>query len=372
MIQNGIDRIGEFAHLFQGKHLGMVTAASAVTQDLRPGYIAFHERFPLTCIFTPEHGLHARSGNWETVREDPVDPDTGAAVVSLFGGWTALPIPDRWLAQLDAVVYDIRDLGLRFYTYIATMIRVMESCADAGVEFIVLDRPAVLGGEILEGRLPSPGTESIVCPHPIPVRYGLTAGELARMVNDERQLGCRLRVVPCDGWERAQMFPDFRTPWIPPSGAIGDFETALLYSGMCLFEGTNLSEGRGTGRPFRLVGAPFVDGARLCRELETMALPGVGFRPEVFRPTASKYKDQTCGGVSLRVTDPGAFRGLLTAAAVLQKLLELYPEQVVFTPAPWSAEPFLRFLTGSDTLSADWEPDCEAFRARKSKYHIYP
>lgn len=370
MIKNGIDRIGEFEHLFRGKRLGMVTAASAVTRAGRPAYLAFHEQFPLTCIFTPEHGLHARAGNWEQVREDPVDPETGAAVVSLFGGWTALPVPDRWLEQLDAVVYDIQDLGLRFYTYIATMLRVMESCAAAGKEFIILDRPAVLGGEILEGGLPEPEAGSIVCPWPIPIRYGLTPGELARMVNDEGKLGCRLRVIPCEGWTRGQMFPEFGREWVPPSGAIGDFETALLYGGMCLFEGTNLSEGRGTGRPFRLTGAPFVDGERLCRELEALDLPGVAFTPEVFRPETSKFKDQICSGVSLRVTDPAAFRGVATALAVLQKLRELYPEQVTFTPAPWSPEPFIRFLLGCDPENA--EGDCASFRARKSKYHIYP
>lgn len=374
MVINGIDRIDAFAPLFQGKRLGMVSAASAVDRDLRPSYLAFHKRFPLRCIFTPEHGLLGRSGNWEQVREAPVEPQTGAAVVSLFGGWTALPIPEQWLAQLDAVVYDIQDLGLRFYTYIATMLRVMESCAGAGVELIILDRPAVLGGEILEGCLPDAGADSIVCPYSLPVRYGLTVGELARMVNEERRLGCRLNVVPCEGWSRAQLFPDFGTPWVPPSGAIRDFETALLYSGMCLFEGTNLSEGRGTGQPFRLVGAPFVDGEALCRELEALDLPGVAFRPEVFRPASSKFRDQCCGGVSLRVTDPAAFRGLHTAVSILCRLLALYPEQVRFTPAPWSEEPFLRFLGGRtpEALPWDWSGDCEEFRRRKTNYHIYP
>jgi uncharacterized protein YbbC (DUF1343 family) len=381
MVTFGIDRLEEYSHLFRGKRLGMVTSASALAGDGRPAYIAFHERYPLTCLFSPEHGLHARFGNGEEVCEDPIDPQTGAAVVSLFGNWTAKSIPAHWLEQLDAVVYDIQDLGTRFYTFITTMIRVLEDCAAAGRELIILDRPAVLGGKITEGCLLNPRYKSFIGAYSLPIRYGLTVGELAAMVNGEQKLGCRLHIVPCKGWKREQMFPEYGDLWVKPSGAIGDFETALLYPGMCLFESTNLSEGRGTGKPFRLVGAPFIDGQRLCREMEALNLAGVEFEAVQFCPESSKFRGELCGGVSLRVTNPKIFRTVHTGAALLYQILEMYPGRVEFRPAPWSEEPHIRFLSGCDQLDGvrppleqllkEWEQDCEAFQMRKSKYHIY-
>lgn len=382
MVTCGIDRIDAFSHLFQGKHLGMVTSVSGVTKDLQPGYLAFHQKFPLECLFSPEHGLHAKFGNGENVSEEPVDPQTGAAVVSLFGDWQAKSIPAHWMNRLDAVVYDIQDLGTRFYTFITTMIRVLEDCATAGKELIILDRPAILGGEILEGALLDDRYRSFIGPYSLPVRYGLTVGELAQMVNGEKNLNCRLHVVPCEGWKRSQMFPDYGTVWVKPSGAIRDFETALLYPGMCLFEGTNLSEGRGTGKPFRLVGAPFINGQQLCREMNGTNLPGVIFEPAVFCPESSKYQGQTCEGVAVRVTDPAAFRSVAVGVTLLCKIMELYPGRVGFLPSHWSAQHHIRFLAGCDSIDTDhpsperllkeWEKDCEAFRARKEKYHIYP
>ena len=381
MVQCGIDRIGEYAHLFRDKRLGMVTSVSGVTCDMRPSYLAFHEQFPLSCLFSPEHGLFAQFGNGEEVTEAPTEPETGAAVVSLFGNWTAKSIPDHWLGQLDGIVYDIQDLGTRFYTFITTMIQVMEDCARGGLDFIILDRPAILGGDIAEGGLLEERYRSFIGPYSLPVRYGLTVGELATMVNAEKNLNCKLHVVPCEGWKRSQMFPDYGEQWVRPSGAIRDFETALLYPGLCLFEGTSLSEGRGTDRPFRLVGAPFVDGQQLSREMNALRLPGVTFTPEEFCPVSSKYKDRICQGVGLQVTDPAAFRTVHTAVVLLYKILELYPDSVSFPPGAWSPEPHIRFLAGCDRLDhqlpsleqllADWERDCEAFVQRKEKFHLY-
>lgn len=381
MVKCGIDRIGAYPELFQGKRLGMVTSVSGVTGDGRAGYVAFHEKYPLSCLFSPEHGLHAQFGNGEDVHEQPIDPQTGAAVVSLFGSWQAKPIPEAWLNRLDGIVYDIQDLGTRFYTFIATMIQVMRSCAGSGKEFIILDRPALLGGEIVEGGVLEERYKSFIGPYPLPTRYGLTVGELARMVNEEEKLNCRLSVIPCEGWQRRQMFPEFGNPWVNPSGAIRDFETALLYPGMCVFEGTSLSEGRGTGRPFRLVGAPFIDGELLCREMTALALPGVRFEPVRFCPTASKYQHQECQGVSLKVEDFESFRTIKTGISLLYKILELWPGQVEFPPAAWSDKPHISLLTGCGAFEGtlppreeplkNWEADCGTFRKRKEKYHIY-
>jgi uncharacterized protein YbbC (DUF1343 family) len=262
------------------------------------------------------------------------------------------------------------------------MIRVLESCAEAGKELIILDRPAVLGGEITEGCLLDMRYQSFIGPYSLPIRYGMTVGELASMVNGERKLACRLHIVPCKGWSRGQMFPDYGSDWVKPSGAIRDFETALLYPGMCLFEGTSLSEGRGTGRPFRLVGAPFINGQRLSREMNGLNLPGVVFEAAAFTPESSKYKGESCGGVSVRITDPASFRTVHTGVSLLYKILELYPDMVQFPPSHWSPDPHIRFLSGCDRLDGvrpsleqllnDWERDCEAFQIRKERYHIYP
>lgn len=381
MIQCGIDRIEEFACLFRGKRLGMVTSAAAVTRDLRPGYLAFHEKYPLACIFTPEHGLFGTFGNGENVREDPVEPQTGAAVVSLFGDWQAKPVPPDWLSRLDTIVYDIQDLGTRFYTYITIMIRVMEDCAAAGVDFVILDRPALLGGDVVEGCLLQDAYRSFIGPYPLPIRYGLTVGELAAMVNAEQKLGCKLHVVPCAGWKRSQMFPEFGSDWVKPSGAIRDFETALLYPGMCLFEGTSLSEGRGTGQPFRLIGAPFLDGDLLSREMNSLNLPGVVFRPAAFCPTSSKYKDKLCQGVRVEITDRTSYRSVRTGLWLLCTILRLWPGQVEFRPCAFAPGPHIHFLCGSsdirpecpdaDAIWQRWEADCAAFQVRKQKYHIY-
>lgn len=381
MVKCGIDRIGEFPEVFQGKRLGMVTSVSGVAADGRASYVTFHEKYPLSCLFSPEHGLHAQFGNGEAVCEQPVDPQTGAAVVSLFGNWQARPIPQEWLDRLDAVVYDIQDLGTRFYTFIATMMQVLRDCAGAGKEFIILDRPALLGGETVEGCVLEEGYQSFVGPYPLPIRYGLTVGELARMVNEEEKRNCRLTVIPCEGWRREQMFPEFGDSWVSPSGAIRNFETALLYPGMCLLEGTSLSEGRGTGRPFRLAGAPFIDGGRLCRELTALELPGVEFTPVSFRPTASKYKDVDCQGVALKITDCRAFRTVQTGVCLLYKILELWPGTVEFPPAAWSKTAHISFLAGCgvfegplpplEELLRAWEDQSRAFAARKEKYHLY-
>ena len=382
MIQCGIDRIQEYCPLFQGRRLGMVTSVSAVDANLRPSYLAFHEQFPLECIFTPEHGLSGIFGNWEEVSEEPVEPQTGAALVSLYGNRSAKPVPQQWLDKLDAIVYDIQDLGTRFYTDIATMIQVMEDCAGAGLECIILDRPALLGGEILEGGVLREEYGSFIGPYPLPIRYGLTVGELARMVNDELSLGCNLRVIPCVGWHRDQMFPDFGSTWVKPSSAISDFETALLYPGMCLFEATNLSEGRGTGQTFRIVGAPFVDGQRLSGEMNGLSLPGVVFSPTEFTPVSSKFKDQLCRGVRIQVTDRAAFRSVLTGISLLRRILELWPEQVTFLPSVFGDGPHIHYLTGCDVFqepfpSAEeiwkrWEAECESFRIKTVNYHLYP
>ena len=337
MVKCGIDRIVEFGALFRGKRLGMVTSVSGVTLDLRPGYVKFHEVYPLVCLFGPEHGMYGKDGAGEDVDDVARDSATGLPVYSLYGGEEGRHIAPERLETLDAVVYDIQDLGTRFYTFISTLLYVMEDCAAAGRELIVLDRPAPLDGVTVEGGLLEPEYRSFVGAYPLCIRYGLTAGELACMVNAEQKLGCRLTVVPCTGWERTRLFSETGNLWMMPSMGIPHFSTALVYPGTCLFEGTNVSEGRGTACPFEMIGAPFVDGAALAGTMNREGLPGVIFTAACFTPYASKHKGE-----------PRRFISLLAGCGAFEDE----------PPAP-------------EALLAAWEADSAAFARRKAAYHLY-
>ncbi len=261
------------------------------------------------------------------------------------------------METLDAVVYDIQDLGTRFYTFISTLLYVMEDCAAAGRELIVLDRPAPLDGVTVEGGLLEPEYRSFVGAYPLCIRYGLTAGELACMVNAEQKLGCRLTVVPCTGWERTRLFSETGNLWMMPSMGIPHFSTALVYPGTCLFEGTNVSEGRGTACPFEMIGAPFVDGAALAGAMNREGLPGVIFTAACFTPYASKHKGEPCEGVLLHVSDAHAFRPVRTGVTLLYRIREMWPRQFRWKP---------RGMGSRGASSACWRA---AARSRTSRLH---
>lgn len=383
MVQCGIDRIDEFDALFRGRRLGMVTSVSGVTQTLGPSYLAVHRRYPLTALFGPEHGMYGKADAGEAVDGVQTDPTTGVPVYSLYGGEEGRHIPPEVLAKLDAVLYDIQDLGVRFYTFIATLIGVMEDCAAAGKEVIVLDRPAPLDGVTVEGGLLDEAYRSFVGPYPLCIRYGLTAGELAGMVNAERGLGCRLTVVPCAGWRRGQLFSETGNLWMAPSLAIPRFDTALLYPGTCLFEGTNLSEGRGTACPFEVIGAPFVDGARLAEEMNAKQLPGVRFTAAYFTPSGSKWKGEACEGVQLHISDAHALRPVRAALELLYTVRADWPGEFAWKTRDGVPRRFLSLLTGCgafehdgaipplEQLLAQWDADSAAFARRKAAYHLY-
>jgi uncharacterized protein YbbC (DUF1343 family) len=219
------------------------------------------------------------------------------------------------LEGLDALVFDVQDVGTRYYTYQATMMLCMEAAAGAGLRFVVLDRPDPIGGREVEGPALRPGFESFCGMHDLAVRHGMTVGELATLFRDERALDLDLEVVPCQGWRRRMSFSGTGLPWVLPSPNMPTPEAALVYPGMCLVEGTNLSEGRGTTRPFHLLGAPWLDGAQLATDLAAERLPGVRFRPAGFTPTWDKHAGKLCHGVELHVHDPEAFRPFRTGLA---------------------------------------------------------
>ncbi|MBP7125475.1 DUF1343 domain-containing protein [Myxococcota bacterium] len=278
-------------------------------------------------LLAPEHGLWGDAPYMVAV-EDQEDPWWGVPVRSLYGHDAASLAPSAAsLSGLDLLVVDLQDVGARYYTYLATMAMTLSACAEAGVSALVLDRPNPIGGLEVEGNLPRPHLRSFVSWLPLPNRHGITAGEAARMLVRQERLSLDLEVLPCEGWAREMTWPDTGLPFIPPSPNIPDWETALVYPGMCLLEGTNLSEGRGTPLPFRVFGAPWIlDPRRLSDALNRLDLPGVLFRPLWFTPDKDKHQGKRCGGCHLVIRDHRAFRPLLAGFSVLRVVSSLWPD----------------------------------------------
>jgi uncharacterized protein YbbC (DUF1343 family) len=308
-----------------------------------------HPDVDLRLLFGPEHGIRGAAQDMVGVG-DARDPVCGLPEVSLYGQtFESLSPSAAHLARIDVLVFDVQDVGARYYTYAATMALCMRAARPAGVRVLVLDRPNPIGGEQIEGGGLEPGLENFCGLYPIPQRHGLTLGELARLYNDSFGIGCALDVVPCEGWRRSQYYEACALPWVMPSPNMPTVDTAVVYPGMCLIEATNLSEGRGTTRPFELVGAPFVDGRALADELRRYELPGVRFRPCVVEPRFHKFTGQPCGAIQLHVTDRCAFRPYATGLAVLVAVKRLWPDAFAWRTQAYEFRddvPAIDLLTG--------------------------
>jgi len=303
----------------RGRRVGLVCNPTAVTSRLEHAADLLHAApgVELAALFGPEHGVRGDAQYMAAVGGER-DPRTGVPVHSLYGSSEASLRPTvEQLAGLDVLVFDIQDVGTRWYTYQATMMLCMEAAAEARIGFVVLDRPNPIGGQVVEGPRLTAGFESFCGLHDLAVRHGMTVGELAALFRAERRLDVDLEVVPCQGWRRGVRFRETGLPWVLPSPNMPTPETALVYPGTCLLEGTNLSEGRGTTKPFELLGAPWLDGARLARELAAERLPGVAFRPASFVPTWDKHAGVRCHGVEQLVTDPVRYRPWRTGLAIV-------------------------------------------------------
>jgi uncharacterized protein YbbC (DUF1343 family) len=310
-------------------------------------------------------------------------------VHSLYGSsFESLSPRPEWLAGLDALVFDIQDVGSRYYTYVYTMALAMKAAAKAKLRFFVLDRPNPIGGAQIEGNAVEEGFRSFVGLYSLPNRHGMTAGELARLFDAEEKLGLDLTVVPCEGWTRATYFDATGLAFIPPSPNMPTLDTALVYPGMCLLEGTNLSEGRGTCRPFEQFGAPWLDGRAVVAELSREDLPGVLFRPVSFTPTFDKHKGMACGGAMLHVTDRRAFMPLRTALAIVRASRALGGDRFAWrTDAYEFVHGVLAFdlLCGTDqvrrkleqgasleALVQGFDAETARFAARRAPHLLYP
>jgi uncharacterized protein YbbC (DUF1343 family) len=353
-------------------------------------------RVHLTRLFGPEHGIRGEAQDMIGV-EGNRDPRTGIPVTSLYGETFESLVPTAAeLADIDVLLVDLQDVGSRYYTFIWTMALCLQSAARAGVSVVVLDRPNPIGGAAIEGGDLAPGTESFVGLGSIPVRHGLTIGEVARMVQAgmpwggecfAKPLNCDLQVVTMRGWKRGDFFEATGLPWVLPSPNMPTVDTALVYPGLCLLEGTNASEGRGTTRPFEIIGAPFVDGYRLAEILAVDGLPGMRFRPLSFRPTFHKFAGQVCGGVQIHVADRLAFRPYLTGVAILRALHTLGGEAFRWRTEKYefvSDRPAIDLLTGGDAirkgieagasladLRATWQSAEDAFAERRRAHLLY-
>ena len=337
----------------RGLRVGLVCNPTAVDRRLRHAadLLAAAPRVRLVALFGPEHGVRGDVQYMAKV-DDGRDPATGLPVHSLYGSEPESLRPGAsLLSGLDALVFDVQDVGSRCYTYQATMMLCMEAAAAAGLRFVVLDRPNPIGGTEIEGPALRPGFESFCGLHDLSVRHGMTVGELAALFREERRLDLDLEVVPCEGWRRRRRFEGTGLPWVFPSPNMPTPDAALVYPGMCLLEGTNLSEGRGTTRPFHLFGAPWLDGRQLAHDLDAEGLPGVRFRPAGFTPTWDKHAGKGCHGVELHVHDPEAFRPFRTGLACVAVARAQDPDRFAWRDEPYefvSGVPAFDLLCGSD------------------------
>ncbi len=327
-MRTGLERLLDDPRQWLGRaRVGLIANPTAVDRDLvhAVDLLHAHPDIELRTLFGPEHGIRGAVQAMEHVG-DATDPFTGLREVSLYGpSFESLsPTPEQ-VADIDVLLFDIQDVGARYYTYAATMALCMQVAARCDLSFTVLDRPNPIGGTQIEGGGLEPGLENFCALYPVPQRHGLTVGELAQLYNEAFGIGCSLEVVTCEGWQRPRYYDETDLPWVMPSPNMPTLDTAVVYPGMCLLEGTNISEGRGTTRPFELFGAPFIESRRLIEELEEYELPGVRFRAASFEPTFEKFANQLCGGAQIHVVDRKAFRSYDTGLAILVAIKKLYP-----------------------------------------------
>ncbi len=378
------------ASKLKGARVALLAHAASVTGGIEYAWdvLGGASGLLLAALFSPEHGLMGTHQDQEGVGRQKARPFKGMPLHSLYGADVASLRPSPELLEgVDVLLVDLQDVGSRYYTYVYTLSYCMEACRDAGVEVWVLDRPNPIGGTAMEGNLPSAGFLSFVGRYPLPVRHGMTVGELAWMMNEFHEIGCSLEIVRMEGWKRAMWFDETGLPWVLPSPNMPTLGTATVYPGGCLLEGTNLSEGRGTTRPFEILGAPWIDPAEFARALNGLTLPGVRFRPLWYRPTFHKYAGETCGGVEVHVLDREEFLPFLSGIHLICLAARLWPESFDWRRETYEFEserlaidllaggPWLREQVEAKQdppgLQEEWEKPLEEFRTLRNRYLLY-
>ncbi len=358
------------------RRVGLLTNASGVTRDLRPNLDALHEAgVNVVALFSPEHGLLGAAREGEDVTSG-VDEHTGLPIHSLYGE-TRRPTREM-LAGVDVMLFDMQDVGVRFYTYTTTLALTLEACAENRIPLILLDRPNPINGNTLEGPMLDPSLQSFVGHGPLPIRYGMTLGELAQFYNHELSIGAELYVVAMQGWQREMWFDETGLSWVPTSPNMPTYSTATVYPGMCLIEGTNLSLGRGTALPFEIVGAPWLDAYALAEAMNAINLNGVRFRPIAFVPNANKFANITCYGVQIHVIDRKAMQPVTMALHLIRTIRQMYPDHLA-----WNANAFDRLagdasvrlkIEQGETVAnivQTWTAAQHRFNAQRHQYLLY-
>ncbi|MFH1675147.1 MAG: DUF1343 domain-containing protein [Pseudomonadota bacterium] len=341
IVQTGIERLvadPSVSKIVKGKRLGLLANPASVNRDLEHSRDLLAQAFPghLKALFSPQHGFFSEKQDNMIASSDIRDPFLKIPIFSLYG---PRRIPEQDMLDLiDTLIIDLQDVGTRVYTFIYTMALCLEAARKYGKEVVVLDRPNPIGGNQAEGNCLNADYTSFVGMYPIPMRHGLTVGEIARLFNEHFEIGCNLTVVPMSGWKRDMYFSDTSLPWVIPSPNLPTPASALVYPGQVLWEGTNISEGRGTALPFELFGAPFIKPAFLKDLSEQVEYPGVHLRCAGFEPTSNKWQGTLCYGFQLHVTDPMRFRPYKTTLSLLQTVLKAYPEEFEWKKPPYEYE----------------------------------
>ncbi|MCE5209098.1 MAG: DUF1343 domain-containing protein [Chloroflexi bacterium] len=381
-VKSGLQVLLDEGKQLSGARAGLVTHPAAVLPDLRHSLEALQAAgVQISALFGPEHGYLGFEADATQVTHT-VDPRTGIPAYSLYGDHLS-PTPEM-LDGLDVLLFDMQDVGVRFYTFISTLYHVLKAAGEQGKPIIVLDRPNPLGGVAAEGPLIDRGYESFVGITSLPIQHGMTVGELAGWMNTRLSLKADLQVIPVLGWDRNMLFNDTGLPWAPTSPGIPHLSTVFAYPCTCLIEGTNLSEGRGTALPFEVFGAPWLAGYALAEALNQAELPGVRFRPTHFQPGDSKYRGSVCQGVQLHITDPRQFQSLPCGLVILQKLIESTP-QFSFLETSWEGNhPHFDLLVGNsairtqllagvslDVITSGWGDNLSAFNKDRTDFLLY-
>jgi len=389
IVKNGIDRISEYKTMLSEARLGLITGASGISSDGRYSIDVIKESYNLTTLFAPEHGIRGERHPGEPVASS-CDKYTGLPVVTLFAEDTiskgnrveeAYMPPHEAMDKIDIMLFDIQDVGARFFTFSSTLYYAMKACEKAGKTLIVLDRPNPVNGITLEGPCLKPEYQSFIGMYPSPIRHGFTMGEIARYFKGELGINCELKIIELEGWHRDMLWDETGLPFINPSTNLPSMNAVLLYCGTCLLAGTNVTEGRGTANPFTMIGAPYIRPDLLADKMNSYKLPGVLFLPASFIPMYSKYKGQVCGGVHICVTDPKKIRAVELGVYLIRTIQDMYPHDFEFIPPVNGARWHVDLDVGDDSLRNEnlsakdliikWDEESEKFRPIHDKYCLY-
>lgn len=387
-VKLGVEKfLEEKLQFLKNQKIGLICNQASVNHKFEHAADLFfeHSEINLTALFGPQHGIRGDVQDNMIETSHTIDKKTGLPVYSLYSE-TREPTAEM-LEKVDTLVFDLQDVGCRVYTFIYTMAYAMRACAKYDIKFIVLDRPNPINGKDVEGNLLEKGHESFVGMFPLPMRHGLTVGELSLLFNKEFEIGCDLEVISMDGWKRELFYDETDCPWVIPSPNMPTVDTAVVFPGTVMFEGTKVSEGRGTTRPFELVGAPYFDGQEFAESLKDLNLPGVIFRPTNFLPTFQKHKDTTCSGVFLHVTDRNEFEPVLTGVALIKTAYDLYGEKFEWKNPPYEYEfernpfdvingttkirEFIENRGSLESIKLFWENDVKEFNNLREGFLLY-